>query len=291
MREQKNRHRRKYLEIVKEIFMINKKGLIGFSIVMFFVLMAALADVIAPYNPYEIVGKPLQPPSQKHWLGTNDVGQDIWSEVIYGSRTSLYVGFSASLIAIVVGLIAGLVAGYRGGVFDEVISGVIDILLAIPSLPLIIILAAYLGPSINNIILILAFFGWAGSARVIRAQVLSLRSRGYVEVARALGANSLRIMFKHILPSLIPLLVAEFVIGTASAILTEAGLSFLGLGDPTAKSWGQILRHAQASYAFQLDLWLWIFVPGLFIALLGTGFTLVGFSLEEYYNPRIRRKI
>ncbi len=278
-------------EALKEILIKNTKGLIGFSIVMFFVFMAIFADGIAPYDPYETVDKPLQPPSPKHWLGTNDIGQDIWSEVVYGSRTSLYVGFTASSIAILISLIAGLLAGYKGEYMDEVISGVIDIMLALPSLPLIIILAAYLGPSLNNIILILAFFGWVGGARIIRSQVLSLRNRDYVEAARALGASSLRIMFKHILPSLAPLLIAEFVMGTTSAILTEAGLSFLGLGDPTVKSWGQILRHAQASYAMQLDLWLWIFVPGLFIALLGTGFTLIGFSIEEYTNPRIRKRI
>jgi len=282
---------KRFFDASKEILIYNKKGLIGFSIVMFFVFMAIFADRIAPYNPYAVVGKPLQPPSPEHLLGTNDIGQDIWSEVIYGSRTSLYVGFSASSIAILISLVAGLLAGYKGGIVDDLISGIIDIMLALPSLPLIIILAAYLGPSLNNIVLILAFFGWVGGARMIRAQVLSLRNRDYVEAARALGASSLRVMFRHILPSLAPLLIAEFVMGATSAILTEAGLSFLGLGDPTVKSWGQILRHAQASYAMQLDLWLWIFVPGLFIALLGTGFTLIGFSIEEYTNPRIKKRL
>ncbi|MCC6062226.1 MAG: ABC transporter permease [Desulfurococcales archaeon] len=280
--------------IIKAINMIiikNSKGLAGISIVLFFVFMAILAPYMAPYDPYAVVGKPLQPPSPQHWLGTNDIGQDIWSEVLYGSRTSLLVGLTAPFIAALIALVLGLLAGYKGGVIDELISGAIDIMLALPTLPLIIILAAYLGPSLLNIILILAFFGWAGGARVFRAQVMSLRSREYVEAARALGASGMRIMFIHILPSLTPIILADIVMGATSAILTEAGLSFLGLGDPTVKSWGQILRHAQASYALQLDLWLWIFVPGLFIALLGTGFALIGFAIEEYVNPRIRQKI
>lgn len=271
-----------------EILIRNKKGLIGLIIVLIFVVMALVAPYISPYDPTAVVAPPLQPPSPQHLLGTDQLGRDILSQVIYGSRVSLYVGIVSSLIAVFTGLVLGLLAGYRGGLVDELISGVIDIMLALPSLPLIIILAAYLGPSLTNIILILAFFGWVSTARVIRSQVLSIRSRQYIEAATAIGASSTRVMFIHILPSLVPLLIAELVMGATSAILTEAGLSFLGLGDPTAVSWGQVLRGAQVYHAMQLDLWLWIFVPGLFIALLGSGFVLIGFAIEEYINPRLR---
>lgn len=266
----------------------NKFGLAGFSIIFSFILIAVFADSLAPYDPYELVSLPYTPPNEKFPLGTNDIGQDILSEFIYGTRVSLYVGLTVPFIASILGTLLGLVAGYLGGFVDEVITGAIDVMLALPTLPLIIILAAYLGPSLNNIILVLAFFGWSSFARIVRAQVLSLRERLYVEAARAAGASGLRIMVKHILPHVIPLIIANIVLSATSAILTEAGLSFLGLGDPTMKSWGQILRRAQVGHALHQGLWLWVFIPGLGIALLGAGFTLLGIAIEEIINPRLR---
>lgn len=271
-----------------EVLVRNAKGLLGLLILVAFALVAIFAPLIAPYDPYARVGAPFEPPSPRHPLGTNDIGQDVLSEVIYGTRISFYVGLTAPTIATLIGMLLGIIAGYMGGKVDEVVSGVIDIMLAIPSLPLIIILAAYLGQSLNNIVLILAITGWVGVARVVRSQVLSLKERLYVEAARAVGASDSRIMMYHILPNIMPLMVAYVILGATSAILTEAGLSFLGLGDPTAKSWGQILHHAQVKHALQLGLWLWAFVPGLMIALMGMGFTLLGMSLEEYLNPRLK---
>ena len=286
--EIKTTHIRKALKVLQIILIQNKKGLLGLSILLFFAAIAIVADYIAPYDPYEIVAPPFQPPSSKHPLGTNDIGQDILSEVIYGTRISFYVGLTAPTLAAIIGLILGLAAGYLGGIVDELISGVIDIMLAIPSLPLIIVLAAYLGPSLNNIIVVLAIFGWVSIARVVRAQTLSVKERPYIEAARAIGAGDLRIMLKHILPNIAPLVVAYIILGATTAILTEAGLSFLGLGDPTAKSWGQILHHAHVRHAFELGLWQWVFVPGMCIALMGMSFTLLGMSIEEYVNPRLR---
>lgn len=277
------------LREVRYVLLENRVGLAGLSIIVFFTLMAVLADWIAPYNPYELVGPPYTPPNERFILGTNDVGQDIFSEFIYGSRVSLYVGLTAPLISSAVGTVLGLLSGYLGGFVDELVVGAVDVMLALPSLPLIIILAAYLGPSLNNIIIVLAVFGWPGFTRIVRSQVLSLRERPYVEAARAAGAGSLRIMFRHILPHVVPLVIAHVILSATSAILTEAGLSFLGLGDPTAKSWGQILRRAQVGHALHQGLWLWVFVPGLAIALLGAGFTLLGIAIEERVNPRLRR--
>jgi len=270
------------------IFIKDKKGLLGFAIIMGFAVIAIFAPQLAPYNPRAMIGRPFEPPSHKHLLGTNDVGQDILSEVIYGTRVSFYVGLTAPTISTIIGLLLGLAAGYMGGKVDELISGSIDVMLAIPGLPLIIILAAYLGQSLNNIILVLAITGWVGVARVVRSQVLSIKERLYVEAARAVGASDSRIMLNHILPNVMPLMAAYVILGATSAILTEAGLSFLGLGDPTAISWGQILHHAQVKHALQLGLWLWAIVPGLMIALMGMGFTLLGMSMEEYLNPRLR---
>lgn len=275
------------LKDLKYILIENRMGLVGFAIIMFFIMMAVFADSIAPYNPYEIVGPPYTPPNERFILGTNDIGQDIFSEFIYGSRISLYVGLTAPILSSIIGTILGIIAGYLGGFVDELVVGAVDVMLALPSLPLIIVLAAYLGPSLNNIILVLAIFGWPGFTRVVRSQVLSLRERTYVEAARATGAGSFRIMFKHILPHVVPLVIANIVLSATSAILTEAGLSFLGLGDPTAKSWGQILRRAQVGHALHQGLWLWVFVPGLAIALLGAGFTLLGIAIEERFNPRL----
>lgn len=277
------------LREVRYVLLESRVGLVGLSIIVFFTLMAVLADWIAPYNPYELVGPPYTPPNERFILGTNDIGQDIFSEFIYGSRISLYVGLTAPLISSVVGTVLGLLSGYLGGFVDELVVGAVDVMLALPSLPLIIILAAYLGPSLNNIIIVLAVFGWPGFTRIVRSQVLSLRERPYVEAARAAGAGSLRIMFRHILPHVVPLVIAHVILSATSAILTEAGLSFLGLGDPTAKSWGQILRRAQVGHALHQGLWLWVFVPGLAIALLGAGFTLLGIAIEERVNPRLRR--
>jgi ABC-type dipeptide/oligopeptide/nickel transport system permease subunit len=277
------------LREVRYVLLENRVGLAGLSIIVFFTLMAVLADWIAPYNPYELVGPPYTPPNERFILGTNDIGQDIFSEFIYGSRVSLYVGLTAPLISSAVGTVLGLLSGYLGGFVDELVVGAVDVMLALPSLPLIIILAAYLGPSLNNIIIVLAVFGWPGFTRIVRSQVLSLRERPYVEAARAAGAGSLRIMFRHILPHVVPLVIAHVILSATSAILTEAGLSFLGLGDPTVKSWGQILRRAQVGHALHQGLWLWVFVPGLAIALLGAGFTLLGIAIEERVNPRLRR--
>jgi peptide/nickel transport system permease protein len=277
------------LREVRYVLLESRVGLAGLSIIVFFTLMAVLADWIAPYDPYELVGPPYTPPNERFILGTNDIGQDIFSEFIYGSRVSLYVGLTAPLISSVVGMVLGLLSGYLGGFVDELVVGAVDVMLALPSLPLIIILAAYLGPSLNNIIIVLAVFGWPGFARIVRSQILSLRERPYVEAARAAGAGSLRIMFRHILPHVVPLVIAHVILSATSAILTEAGLSFLGLGDPTVKSWGQILRRAQVGHALHQGLWLWVFVPGLAIALLGAGFTLLGIAIEERVNPRLRR--
>lgn len=276
---------------LREVYLVvvgNRFGLVGFSIILAFALVALFADSLAPYDPYELVAPPYTPPCDRFPLGTNDIGQDILSEFIHGARISLIVGLTAPFVASVIGTLLGLVAGYLGGAVDEVIAGAIDVMLALPSLPLIIILAAYLGPSLNNIILVLAFFGWSGFARIVRAQVLSLRERPYVEAARAVGAGGFRIMVRHILPHVVPLVIANVVLSATSAILTEAGLSFLGLGDPTVKSWGQILRRAQVGHAFHQGLWLWVFVPGFGIALLGAGFTLLGIAIEERVNPRLR---
>ena len=268
-------------------------GLVGTAGVLLLVVLSgigAFAPWIAPYDPDETTGNPFEPPSGRHWLGANDVGRDILSELIYGVRISMTIGFLAATVSISIGTLVGVVAGYFAGWVDVALMRLVDIVLVIPFLPLMILLAAYLGPSFWNIILVIGVLVWARPARVLRAQVLSLTSLDYVEAARALGASSSRIVRRHILPGVLSLSLAQFILAASSAILIEASLSFLGLGDPTAKSWGSTLYYAQVRSAFLTGAWKWWVVPpGLMITAAVLGFAFTGFALEEMLNPRLRR--
>jgi len=267
----------------------NKAGLVGLGIILFFIAIALLAPFISPYDPYAMVDKPFQPPSDKHWFGTDDSGKDIFSQVIYGTRTSLAIGFLAALSITVIGITVGVIAGYFGGLVDVILVGIIDMILVLPALPLMIVLAAYLGPSIWNIVLVITIVGWTGTARVIRSQVLSLKEFPFIEAARAVGSSSIRIIVKHILPNILPLALANMILQIPRAIVTEAGLSFLGLGDPTHVSWGMILYFAQNFGGFSRGCWWWIIPPGLAIVVASSAFIFVGQALDAIVNPRLRK--
>jgi ABC-type dipeptide/oligopeptide/nickel transport system permease subunit len=264
-------------------------GSVGLAFLILLAATAVFAPWVAPYNPEETSGGPFEAPSRSHPLGTNDIGQDILSELIFGARISLVIGFLAAIVAISIGTAVGTVAGYFGGWVDVALMRAVDIVLVIPFLPLMILLAAYVGPSFWNIILVIGLLVWARPARVLRAQVLSLRSLDYVDAARALGASAGRILRRYVLPGVLPLSLAQFVLAASNAILIEASLSFLGLGDPTAKSWGSVLYYAQVRSAFLSGSWLWwVLPPGLLITLAVLGFAFIGFALEEILNPRLR---
>lgn len=271
-------------------FRLGAVGTVGVALLVVLSAAGALAPWVAPYDPDEIIGNPFEPPSARHWLGTNDVGRDIVSELIYGVRISMTIGFLAAAVSISIGTLVGVVAGYFAGGVDMVLMRLVDIVLVIPFLPLMILLAAYLGPSFWNIILVIGALVWARPARVLRAQVLSLRSLDYIDAARALGASSARILRRHILPGVLALSLAQFVLAASGAILIEASLSFLGLGDPTAKSWGSTLYYAQVRSAFLSGAWKWwVLPPGLLITAAVLGFAFTGYALEEVLNPRLRR--
>jgi peptide/nickel transport system permease protein len=268
----------------------NAFGIIGLTIVVALVLIAVFAPVLAPYDPTERVGRPFSAPSAEHPLGTNDIGQDLMSELIYGTRVSLTVGLVAAAVALLIGTTVGILAGFYPRVLGSFLMRVVDIVLILPFLPLLIILAAYLGRSLLNTVLIIGVLIWAGSARVIRSQVLSLSRRDYVVAARAMGASDLHLIVRHVLPLTLLLAIGEFVQATAGAILLEASLSFLGLGDPLQKSWGAILFWAQTRGAFLSPAWQWwVLPPGLMIMLAALGFALIGFALEQRVNPRLRQ--
>ncbi|MGH2405781.1 MAG: ABC transporter permease [bacterium] len=268
-------------------------GAIGWLGVVLLVVLtgtALFAPVLSPHNPEETVGDPFSAPSRAHPLGTNDIGQDILSELIYGARISLTIGFLAATIAVGIGTAVGIIGGFVGGWVDAVLMRAVDLVLVIPFLPLMILLAAYLGPSYWNIIIVIGILVWARPARVIRSQVLSVKSLDYVEAALALGGRAGRVMARHILPAVLPLALAQFILAASNAILIEAALSFLGLGDPTAKSWGAVLYYAQVRNAFLSGAWVWwVLPPGLLITAATLGFAFTGFALEEVLNPRMRR--
>ena len=273
-----------------KLFFSNKLGVLGLIILGIFVFVGIFAPIIAPYNPYARIGAPFERPSAVHWLGTNDVGQDILSEVIVGTRISLLIGILAALVSILIGAMIGLTAGFFGGRVDAILMRIVDMVLIIPMLPLMILMAAFLGPSFWNMILVIGALSWASPARVIRSQVLTIKNRGYIEAVRALSGKPFYTIAHHILPPSLSIIISELIIMSSRAILLEASLSFLGLGDPTQKSWGISLYYAQARSAFLTDAWIWWIVPpGILITFLVVSFAYIGNALEQIVNPRLRR--
>lgn len=263
---------------------------VGLFLVFGLVFTAIFAEQLSPYDPVERVGRPFSPPSTEHALGTNDIGQDILSELIHGARISLLVGVTAGLVTVLIGTTIGVLAGYFSRL-GQILMRFTDIILVLPFLPLLIILAAYLGRSLFNTVMIIGLLVWASTARVIRSQVIIMAKQDYVTAARGLGANHRHIIWQHVLPQVLMLAVGEFVQVTGQAILLEASLSFLGLGDPLAKSWGTILYWAQVRGAFLSPAWVWwVLPPGLLISFSTLGFALIGFALEQVLNPRLRTR-
>lgn len=273
------------------LFLKSRTGVTGLVILLCFIIIAVFAPVFAPYDPYERIGKPFETPSAKHLLGTNDIGQDILSEVIFGARISLLIGILSAAVSLLIGTVVGLTAGYLGGKTDAILMRAVDLSLVIPMLPLMILLAAFFGPSFWNIILVIGILSWASPARVIRSQVLTVKNKGYVEAVQVLGAKPGYTIIRHILPPTMSIIISQLILMSSRAILTEASLSFLGLGDPTQKSWGIILFYAQARSAFLTNAWIWwILPPGILITILVISFAYIGNALEEIVNPRLRRE-
>ena len=276
----------------------HRMGGIGFAILGFFVTMAFIAPFL-PIPPPEhsfldSQGNQLQylQPSWEHPFGTDQMGRDILSRVIWGSRVSLLVGFLASVIAGVLGTAVGLVSGFSGGWHDEVLMRINDILLSLPWLALLIVLAQILGGhlSLDVIILTIGLTSWNFTARVVRAQVLTVKERVFVERAKASGASNATILRKHIFPNVFPLVFANTILTVAVAILSEATLAFLGKVDVGTLSWGVVLHEAEASGAALNGWWAWIVMPGLSLVIVILGFSLLGYALDEILNPKLRER-
>jgi ABC-type dipeptide/oligopeptide/nickel transport system permease subunit len=266
-------------------------GWFGLALLGTIVLAAVFAPLVAPYDPRITTGRPFEAPSGGHLLGTNDIGQDILSELIWGARVSLAIGALAAIVGAALGTLVGVVAGYFSGWADALLMRAADVVLVVPFLPLMILLAAYVGPSIASLAIVIGLLVWARPARVVRSLVLSQRTREYVVAARSLGAGHTRILRLCILPSVLSLALAELVQLASRAILLEAALAFLGLGDPVQKSWGSVLFYAQARGALLSEAWTWwVLPPGLLITGAVLGLALLGYELERMITPRLRAR-
>jgi peptide/nickel transport system permease protein len=233
----------------------------------------------------------MERPSEHFWLGTNDIGQDLFSELIWGTRASLLTGLTVATLAVGLGTLAGLIGGYRSGLSGVLLFRLADLSLALPFLPLVILLSAYLGPSRANVILVLALASWAGPARLVRSRVLTILGEPYIEAAHAIGCHARRILWTHIWPGVRAIAAVQFVLVANSSILAEASLSFLGLGDPSAKSWGAMLYFARASGAFIGRSWQWWVVPtGLMITLTVLSLALISYALEQRMEPTLKMR-
>jgi len=275
------------------LFSESMMGKVGLGIVLAIVLMGVLAPYIAPYPYFELnLKEKTLPPSWKHPLGTDHYGEDLLSRVIWGSRFSLIVGFAAATLSMVIGTLIGLVSGYFSGVSDSILMRITDLFLSVPTLPLMLIFAALFGKGIMNIILVLSILGWTGTARMVRSETLSLKEQPLTEAAKAVGATDTHILGRHILPNVLPLILANMVLSIVNAILGEAWVSFLGFGVSLEEppSWGIILYWADVKLAVLNNYWWWIIPPGLLLMLLVLGFAFMSHALDQVLNPRLRRR-
>ncbi len=266
-------------------------GIVGALMLLLVVLTAALAPWLAPYDPYQRVAvQPediLTPPDGQHLLGRDDAGKDVLSQLIYGARVSLLVGFTASFMSMIIGTSVGLVAGYFGGRVGNLLMRLVDFLMVIPDLPLMLVIIAVMGRGLLNIILVIGLLGWTYTARLVRSQVLSVKERQFVLRARSIGASSTRIILRHIFPQVLPLVIAQAVLDISVAILAESSLAFLGLGDPTLVSWGMMLNFA-FERALSRQAWWFLLPPGFAIVWVSLSLILIGNTLDQIVNPRLR---
>jgi peptide/nickel transport system permease protein len=262
-------------------------GKAGLIILLLVIVLAVFAPFLSRYSPIQQSAASLLSPSDAHWLGTNQVGQDIWSQLLYGARTSLLVGFGVGALSLILGIFFGVSVALIGGLYDKIIMRIVDAFIVIPMIVVVILVAAYIRPDLYVLILLLAALSWQGGARVIRSQALSLKETGHVNASRTFGAGWFYIAKKHVVPDLGPILLVEFIYGVRRAVFIEAGLAFLGISDPMMVSWGAMMRDAMRfSY---LSVWQWWLVPaGVALSLTIIGLTFISHAAEPVLDPRLR---
>jgi peptide/nickel transport system permease protein len=268
-------------------------SMVGLVMLILIIFMAVFAPLITPYSPEELstlkvtAEDILAPPDSTHFLGTDDAGKDVLSQLIYGARISLIVGFSASFMSLIIGTVVGMTAGYFGGRLDTLLMRLVDFLMVIPTLPLMMVIISFWGRGLDKIIMVIGLLYWTYMARLVRSQVISIKERHYILRARALGASDLRIILRHVFPQVLPLIIAQGVLDTSNAIIAESSLAFLGLGDPTQVSWGMMLNFAFAR-AISKEAWWFLLPPGFSIVWVSLSLVLIGTALEEIFNPRLK---
>lgn len=271
--------------LVREIWR-NSKAKFGIIVFAIFGVLGIVGHFVHPYNPYSTQFHIWLAPSYSHILGTDYIGHDVFSQFLYGTGTSLYVGISVGLISVFIGTMVGLAAGYYGGILDNGLMRFVDILLIIPTFPLLVILSAYLPPTTNTTILILSFLSWPFMSRVIRSKILSLKERPFIKAAILSGMKGSQIMRKEMLMHVLPLVVINTVYLTVGAIVAQAGLAFFGLGDLSSINWGTMLYYAQSSDAILYFAWWWILPPGIGIAIVGIGANFFGNGITEVFGRK-----
>jgi len=286
----------------------SKVGVTGLVVFAVIVVAIILAPYVATTDPKQNSYPGFEPPILRshthvnlfsgetelhgiHILGTNSVGEDVWSQLWYAGRVSLLIGVVASVIITTIGTAVGMISGYFGGLVDEMIVRFCDMLMVLPRFPMMILMAAFLGPGIPSIMFVVIVFGWTAPTRAVRAQVLSVKQRTYVEAARSIGGSRRHIIWNHILPNVLGVAIANFVLETMRVIMLEASLSFLGLGDPLILSWGMMLHYAQAEGGFSVGAWWWFVPPGLMICLLGASCNFIGTTINDRIVLKIKRGI
>lgn len=261
----------------------NRAAMAGLIVLLLFLVITIFADRIAPYDPLKTSNETLQSPSQKFVFGTDDLGRDVFSGVIYGARTSILIGVSVALFGGLIGVFVGSVAGYAGGNLDDFLMRLTELFLIPPQFFIALVVAALFGSSLINLILILAFTNWTTTARLVRAEVLSIKERPFIEASRAMGASPLRILLHDILPNAFPVIITKMILTIGGVILLEAGLSFIGIGDANHISWGYMLHNGQH---FIRDAWWMIAFPSFALALLVLALNVVGDALNSALNPK-----
>ena len=273
---------------IREVLFGQRAAVVGLVVLLFFVVIAIIGPWIEPYSTTTQVGPVYAPPSSQHWLGLDDGGIDMLSEVIAGARVSMIVGFAGAAVAMIIGGGVGLLSGYFGNKTDIFLMRVTDYFLVIPDVPLMIVAAAVFGRSTLNVVLIIGIIYWTSTARLIRAQVKSVRERVYVKRARALGGGHGRLVWKHITPQVAPLLVANTVLTIAIAVFAETYIAFLGLEDPSTISWGKLIQNSLTGGAIFHKAWWAIIPPGLCVTIVILAATMMGQAMEDALNPRLR---
>ena len=285
--------RRRALRQFVDTYRKSTMGMIGLVIMILFIAMALFGPLLVDHSRLSVSsppGRPFQPPSAQFWFGTDNWGRSVLDLIIYGSRISLLVGFAATVFTMLLGAGIGIFGPYYGGHVDSAFNGITNWFLVLPWVPLAIVLTAVLGPSLFNIIFVIAITSWAGTARLVRAQTLSVKERPFVERARALGSSDWHLITRHILPNVFPVIFANTILTVALAILAETTLSLLGLGDPTRISWGGIIDEAFNAGALSAGYWWWLIPPGVMIVLVVLAFTMCGYALDEVINPKLRSR-